>query len=80
MARTSLAVLICHVARGRWELGQEESGSTSQLLALLTDPYILTLGTKSPSDLVRPERCIKQYISVCRSVALSNTLVSNCGT
>lgn len=77
-----MAVLICHGAKGSWEMGQEglveESRSTPQLPALPT--YILALGTKSPSDFVQPECCIKQYISVCRSVALSNTLVSNCGT
>lgn len=58
----------------------KKSRSTPQLPALLTDPYILALGTKSPSDFGQPECCIKQYISICRSVALSNTLVSNCGT
>lgn len=82
MSRTSLAVFICHVAKRSWEMGQEglveESHSTPQLPALLT--YILALGMKSPSDFVQPECCIKQYISVCQSVALSNTLVSNCGT
>lgn len=84
MTWTSLVALICHVAGGGWETGQErlvkDSPSVPQLPALLTDPHILALEMKSPSDFVRPECSIEQYVSVCPGVALSNTLVSNCGT
>lgn len=58
----------------------KESSPMPQLPALVTDPHFLAVGMKSPSDFGKPKCSIKQHDSVCLNVALSHTLVSNCGT
>lgn len=84
MTWTSLVALINHIAGDGWGTGQKrlvkESSPRPQLPALLTDPHILAVGTKSSSGFGKPSCSIEQYDSVCPNVALSHTLVSNCGT